>query len=83
LKIDPSRISRHNEGLVKPIGIKVKEKSVRGSSRPVGGFEKATKKKKKTNTAVQLQPQSTTMVYNLNQVSHIKLIRTHIYLSFL
>jgi hypothetical protein len=64
LEIDATRISKHNEGLAVPKGIKVKEKTVRGSRRPVGGFEKATtkKKKKNTNTTVQLQPQSTSTV---------------------
>jgi hypothetical protein len=65
LEIDATRISKHNEGLAVLKGIKVKEKTVRGSRRPVGGFEKATtkkKKKKNTNTTVQLQPQSTSTV---------------------
>jgi zinc finger SWIM domain-containing protein 3 len=63
LNIDPSRISKHNQGLGNPKGIKVKEKSTNGSTRPVGGFEKATsKKKKKMNPTVQLQPQSGSMV---------------------
>jgi hypothetical protein len=47
LHIDSSRISKHGEGLAKPEGIKVKEKTTKESSRPVGGFEKATEKKKK------------------------------------
>ena len=37
--------------------MKVKEKTVKGSKRPVGGFEKATSKKKKNKKdIVQLQP---------------------------
>ncbi|KAM3315481.1 hypothetical protein ACQJBY_033927 [Aegilops geniculata] len=40
-----------------PRGMKVKEKTVRGSARPVGGLEKAkTTKKKKTDDSLQLQP---------------------------
>ncbi|KAM0864479.1 hypothetical protein ACQ4PT_043894 [Festuca glaucescens] len=60
LNIDCSRISKHNEGLAKPKGIKVKEKTTKGSSRPVGGFEKATgKRKKNMDNNVQVQPQGT------------------------
>lgn len=61
--IDSSRVSKHNEGLAKPRGIKEKEKTTRGSARPIGGLEKAiTKKKKKTDDPVPVQPQSTSMV---------------------
>ena len=57
MNIASSRISKHGEGLAKPKGMKVKEKTVKGSKRPVGGFEKATSKKKKnTNDIIQLQP---------------------------
>jgi zinc finger SWIM domain-containing protein 3 len=42
LKIDSSRISKHNQATGQPKGIKVKEKTTKGSRRPVGGFEKAT-----------------------------------------
>uniref|UniRef100_A0ACD5YK45 Uncharacterized protein n=1 Tax=Avena sativa TaxID=4498 RepID=A0ACD5YK45_AVESA len=63
LNIDSSRISKHNEGLEKPKGIKVKEKTTKGSRRPVGGFEKATRKKKKKkkdiDNIVQVQLQGT------------------------
>jgi zinc finger SWIM domain-containing protein 3 len=64
LNINIERISKHNEGLGQPVGVKVKEKAVRGSRRPVGGFEKATgkKKKKSTNPIVQLQPQTSSTV---------------------
>jgi hypothetical protein len=63
LHIDSSRISKHNQGLSNPKGIKIKEKTTNGSTRPVGGFEKATsKKKKKMNPTVQLPPQSGSMV---------------------
>jgi len=55
--IDSSRVSKHNEGLCRPRGMKVKEKTVRGSARPVGGLEKAkTTKKKKIDDSLQLQP---------------------------
>jgi zinc finger SWIM domain-containing protein 3 len=47
LKIDSSRISKHNQATGQTKGIKVKEKTTKGSRRPVGGFEKATSKKKK------------------------------------
>jgi hypothetical protein len=47
LHIDSSRILKHGEGLAKPKGVKVKEKTTKGSNRPVGGFEKATRKNKK------------------------------------
>ncbi|RLN16982.1 protein FAR1-RELATED SEQUENCE 7-like [Panicum miliaceum] len=46
--------STHTQGTqqqdeaIKPRGIKVKEKEVRGSERPIGGFEKATQQRKKT-----------------------------------
>jgi zinc finger SWIM domain-containing protein 3 len=64
LNIDSSRISKHNQGLaVKPKGIKVKEKTSKGSRRPVGGFEKATSKKKKNTDAIaQIQPEGTSTV---------------------
>ena len=64
LNIDSSRISKHNEGLVKPKGIKVKEKTTKGSRRPVGGFEKASgnKKEKNMDNTVQVQPQGTSTV---------------------
>ncbi|KAM0913782.1 hypothetical protein ACQ4PT_011951 [Festuca glaucescens] len=52
LDINTERISKHNEGLGKPLGVKVKEKAVRGSRRPVGGFEKATGKKKKSTNPI-------------------------------
>uniref|UniRef100_A0A8R7TGP5 Protein FAR1-RELATED SEQUENCE n=1 Tax=Triticum urartu TaxID=4572 RepID=A0A8R7TGP5_TRIUA len=56
--IDSSRVSKHNEGLCRPRGMKVKEKTVRGSARPVGALEKAkTNKKKKTDDSLQLQPE--------------------------
>ena len=45
--IDSSRVSKHNEGLCRPRGMKVKEKTVRGSARLVGGLEKAKKRKEK------------------------------------
>nr|XP_034576798.1 protein FAR1-RELATED SEQUENCE 5-like [Setaria viridis] len=32
---------------IKPKGVKVKEKAIHGSDRPIGGFEKATQKRKK------------------------------------
>lgn len=61
--IDSSRVSKHNEGLAKPRGMKEKEKTARGSARPIGGLEKAiTKKKKKKNDPLQVQHQSTSMV---------------------
>ena len=54
--IDSTRVSKHNEGLHMPRGIKVKEKTVRGSARPVGGLEKAkTTKKKKIDDSLQLE----------------------------
>jgi zinc finger SWIM domain-containing protein 3 len=56
LKIDSSRVSKHNEGLVEPKGIKVKEKDVQGSRRPIGGLEKAKSKKKKKNNTENAQP---------------------------
>jgi hypothetical protein len=63
LNIDSSRISKHNQGLVKPKGIKVKEKTTKGSRRPVGGFEKGTSKKKKNmNDTTIVLPQGTSMV---------------------
>jgi hypothetical protein len=46
--IDCSRISKHGEGLAKPKGIKVKEKTTKGASRPIGGFEKQPERRKKT-----------------------------------
>ena len=56
--IDSSRVSKHNEGLERPKGMKVKEKTARGSARPIGGLEKAkTKKKKKIDDSLQLQPE--------------------------
>ncbi|XP_073354325.1 protein FAR1-RELATED SEQUENCE 9-like isoform X1 [Aegilops tauschii subsp. strangulata] len=56
--IDSTRVSKHNEGLHMPRGIKVKEKTVRGSVRPVGGLEKAkTTKKKKIDDSLRLQPE--------------------------
>ncbi|XBJ03944.1 hypothetical protein VPH35_022981 [Triticum aestivum] len=61
--IDSSRVSKHNEGLANPRGMKEKEKTARGSARPIGGLEKAiTKKKKKTYHPLPVQPQSTSMV---------------------
>ena len=58
LNIDSTRVSKHNEGLHMPRGIKVKEKTVRGSVRPVGGLEKAkTTKKKKIDDSLQLEPE--------------------------
>ena len=61
--IASSRISKHGEGLAKPKGMKVKEKTVKGSKRPVGGFEKATSKKKKnTNDIVHLEPRGPSTV---------------------
>ena len=74
LNIDSSRISKHNQGLAKPKGIKFKEKTTKGSIRPVGGFEKATSKKKKnkgntsqvqsrgTGDTTQVQPHGTSTV---------------------
>ena len=56
--IDSSRVSKHNEGLCRPRGMKVKEKTVRGSAKSVGALEKAkTNKKKKTDDSLQLQPE--------------------------
>ena len=61
--IDSSRVSKHNDGLEMPKGMKVKEKTVKGSKRPVGGFEKATSKKKKnTNDIVHLEPRGPSTV---------------------
>jgi hypothetical protein len=62
LKIDASRVSKHKEGLVEIKGIKVKEKDVRGSRRPIGGLEKAKSKKKKNTQNAQQQPHATSMV---------------------
>jgi hypothetical protein len=65
LNIDSSRISKHNEGLAISEGIKVKEKekSTKGSRRPIGGFEKSTAKKKKNKeNIIQVQPQGTSTV---------------------
>jgi hypothetical protein len=59
MDINAIGISKHNKGLAKPIGIKVKEKTVRGSRRPVSCFEKEIKRKKKSTYAtVQQQPKS-------------------------
>ena len=63
VNIPCSRISKHNDGLAKPKGMKVKEKTIKGSKRPVGGFEKATSKKKRnTDDIVQLEPHGTSKV---------------------
>ncbi|XP_062224865.1 uncharacterized protein LOC133923600 [Phragmites australis] len=40
--------TQQNDKPGKPRGIKVKQKTVRGSARPIGGFEKATRESKKT-----------------------------------
>ena len=40
--------TRQQDEAIKSRGIKVKEKEVRGSERPMGGFEKATRQRKKT-----------------------------------
>ena len=40
--------TQQQDEAIKPKGIKVKEKEVRGSERPIGGFEKATRQRKKT-----------------------------------
>ncbi|KAF7079162.1 hypothetical protein CFC21_083438 [Triticum aestivum] len=56
--IDSSRVLKHNEGLERPKDMKVKEKTARGSARPIGGLKKAkTKKKKKIDDSFQLQPE--------------------------
>jgi hypothetical protein len=63
LNIDSSRISKHNQGIANPKGIKVKEKTTKGPRRPVGGFEKATSKKKKnTDNTAEAQPEGTSTV---------------------
>lgn len=63
LHIDCSRISKHGEGLAKPKGIKVKEKTTKGASRPIGGFEKATgKKKKNMDNTIHVQPEGVATV---------------------
>ena len=63
MNIASSRISKHGEGLAKPKGMKVKEKTVKGSKRPIGGFEKATSKKKKNiNDTVHLEPRGPSTV---------------------
>jgi hypothetical protein len=52
-----------NMGIAKPRGIKVKEKTVQGSKRPVGGLEKAKpKRKNKVDDYVELQPHGTSTV---------------------
>jgi hypothetical protein len=60
--MDASRVSKHKEGLVEIKGIKVKEKDVRGSRRPIGGLEKAKSKQKKNTQNAQSQPHATSMV---------------------
>ena len=40
--------TEEEEQTIKPKGLKVKEKEIHGSARPIGGFEKATRPKKKT-----------------------------------
>ena len=39
--MNSSTSSKQNEGLPKPKGVKLKEKTIQGASRPVGGLEKA------------------------------------------
>ena len=64
--------------------MKEKEKTARGSARPIGGLEKAiTKKKKKKNDPLQMQHQSTSMPETVPLVSHRKFNFTHIYLSLI
>jgi hypothetical protein len=75
LKIDSGRISKHNEGLVEIKGIKVKEKDVRGSRRPIGGLEKAKSKKKKNTQNAQPQPK-------LSRLFNIKLHLLNILCDF-
>ena len=40
--------TEEEEQTIKPKGLKVKEKEIHGSARPIGGFEKATRQRKKT-----------------------------------
>ncbi|XP_044338140.1 uncharacterized protein [Triticum aestivum] len=54
--------SKQNKGLAKPKGIKLKEKTIQGASRPIGGLEKAkSKRKRKVDNPVALQPHGTSM----------------------
>ncbi|XP_073353389.1 protein FAR1-RELATED SEQUENCE 5-like [Aegilops tauschii subsp. strangulata] len=70
VNIPCSRISKHNDGLAKPKGMKVKEKTIKGSKRPVGGFEKATSKKKRnTDDIVQLEPHGTSKGHPTDHMS--------------
>ncbi|KAF6985612.1 hypothetical protein CFC21_003452 [Triticum aestivum] len=64
--INSSTSSKQNKGLTKPKGIKLKEKTIQGASRPTGGLEKAKSKRKrklrKVDNPVALQPDGTSMV---------------------
>ncbi|EMS59554.1 hypothetical protein TRIUR3_01195 [Triticum urartu] len=54
--------SKQNKGLAKPKGIKLKEKTIQGASRPIGGLEKAkSKRTRKVDNPVALQPHGSSM----------------------
>uniref|UniRef100_A0A8I6X292 Uncharacterized protein n=1 Tax=Hordeum vulgare subsp. vulgare TaxID=112509 RepID=A0A8I6X292_HORVV len=61
--INSSTNSEQNKGLAKPKGMKFKEKTIEGESRPIGGLEKAkSKRKRKVDNPVAVQPHGTLMV---------------------
>uniref|UniRef100_A0A3B6AUW0 Uncharacterized protein n=1 Tax=Triticum aestivum TaxID=4565 RepID=A0A3B6AUW0_WHEAT len=61
--MNSSTSSKQNEGLPKPKGVKLKEKTIQGASRPVGGLEKAkSSRKRKVDDHVALQPHGTSTV---------------------
>ncbi|KAE8801114.1 Transposon protein [Hordeum vulgare] len=60
--INSSTNSEQNKGLAKPKGMKFKEKTIEGASRPIGGLEKAkSKRKRKVDNPVAVQPHGTLM----------------------
>jgi hypothetical protein len=73
LDINATRISKRNKGLAKPIGIKVKEKTVQGSRRPVSCFEKETKRKKKSTYEYNNSLKAPQQYKTVSLVSHRKL----------
>ncbi|KAI5010047.1 hypothetical protein ZWY2020_012184 [Hordeum vulgare] len=61
--INSSTNSKQNKGLAQPKGMKLKEKTIEGASRPIGGLEKAkSKRKRKVDNPVAVQPHGTLMV---------------------
>ncbi|KAL6623666.1 hypothetical protein ACP70R_033545 [Stipagrostis hirtigluma subsp. patula] len=64
------QVTKQNDLPAKPRGIKIKQKTIRGSARPISGFEKATRQRKKSKNDPKASGSATEVEIATNSQPH-------------